>query len=83
MEILHDIAAGRFYHQTSQGIECNLYYLREDSKLLEICAVDVPESVRKSGIGLELIMAAKEYAQKHNYIIIPHCGYAKKVLEEK
>lgn len=58
----------------------NYVWAGDDKFIIDHTRVD--NNYSGQGLGRKLVMAAVEYARKHNLKIIPLCPFAKKVFEK-
>ena len=69
-----------FYDAEKAGF---LEYNKKKEGILEITHTEVDPEFGGKGLGLELVKAAVEDAQKNNLKIHSLCPYAKKMIEKK
>lgn len=67
-----------FYDAEKAGF---LEYIVKEG-ILEINHTEVSEEFGGKGLGKELVKAAVEFAKKNDLKVIPHCPYAKKMIEK-
>ncbi len=57
-------------------------YTWENKTQFIIDHTEVEEAFNGKGVGKELVHAAVDYARKNNFKIIPHCSFARAVLNK-
>ena len=74
----NDATFDLFYEGQKAGL---LEYNKAKDGVLEITHTEVSEDFSGKGLGMELVKAAVEDAQKNNLKIHSLCPYAKKMIE--
>ena len=75
----NDATFNLFYEGQKAGL---LEYNKNKEGVLEISHTEVSEEFSGKGLGMELVKAAVEDAQKNNLKIHSLCPYAKKMIEK-
>ena len=85
MEILKEINGhkGSFYIENDGERQAEMTYTIAGQETLIIDHTEVGDALRGKGAGLQLVMAAVEYARANNIKIIPLCPFAKSVFDKK
>jgi hypothetical protein len=83
MEVKHDKreSKGIFYVEENGERIANLLYVFSEKNVFAIEHTVVNPGNEGKGIARKLVEAAVDFARQYGYKIIPHCPYAKKVLE--
>lgn len=85
MEIQHELNGhkGSFYIEKDGARAAEMTYTMAGEDSFIIDHTEVGETLRGTGAGLKLVMAAVEHARQHHLKIIPLCPFAKSVFDKK
>jgi predicted GNAT family acetyltransferase len=72
---------GAFYIEVDGERLGDITYSREDNNLV-IHHTEVSEKLKGQGAGKQLVVAVAEFAREKELHIIPHCPFARRVLEK-
>lgn len=71
-----------FYVEENRNILAEMVYSMPTPDKMIIEHTEVDDSLGGKGVGKQLVYAAVEYARANNIKIIPHCTFAKSVLDK-
>ena len=77
-----DTPKGGRYATVINGDEAEMTYSRAGATRIIIDHTGVPDSMRGTGVGKQLVAAAVADARAEGYKIIPLCPFAKATLEK-
>lgn len=85
MEILHKVNGpkGSFYIEKDGMQAAEMTYTMAGEGILIIDHTEVTDTLRGTGAGVKLVMAAVEHARINELKIIPLCPFAKSVFDKK
>ena len=66
----------------NENLICEITYFVEDSSMIVIDRTFVDDDYRGQGIAAQLVERVVEMAREENKKIIPHCPFAKGMLEK-
>lgn len=81
ISIEHDADESRFYAETDEG-DAELSYRMKGDDVVDFRHTYVPEELRESGIGGDLVRAGLEWATFHGYSVIPTCPFVTSFIED-
>jgi predicted GNAT family acetyltransferase len=79
MEIKNDQAEHVFYVEEDHARLGTLAYSELSDRII-IHHTEVSEKLKGKGAGKQLVKAAVDYARAHNLKVVPHCVFAKGVI---
>lgn len=78
--VKHNEAEGQFEIALDQGTAVLRY--RRTGDTMRLLHTEVPEPMRKRGLGNQLVRAALDYAHFHQLKVVPICPFVKLYLEK-
>ncbi|RDK89190.1 GNAT family N-acetyltransferase [Marinirhabdus gelatinilytica] len=72
---------GRFIIYENDEFAGELKYSRPEKSKFSIDHTAVEKKFAGKGLGKKLVINAVEYARENQLKILPHCSYAKKIIE--
>ncbi|MFO7897117.1 MAG: GNAT family N-acetyltransferase [Candidatus Cloacimonadales bacterium] len=80
MKIIHDQEQKRFYTEQDNK-RALLDYKQIDETTLKYYHTFVPPELRGKKFAAEIVRYALDYAQEHDFQVIPSCPYVRKFIE--
>ena len=81
-QVQHDRDEKQFYI-TAEGGRAYLAYMDLGKQTMDIYRTFVPDALRGEGLAAKLAAAALEYADEHNYTVIPSCSYVERYMQRR
>lgn len=78
----HDDPEGSFFIEKDGEIKAEITYSKTSDNEMIIDHTKVSKALRGQSIGKILVEKAVNYARKNELKVIPHCSYAKSVIEK-
>ena len=76
----HDSAEGLFIVDVD-GRQGTIVYQVAGPDVLEFQSTYIPGSLRKNGIGTQLVRYALEWVRDHRFKVIPTCWFVREVMD--